>query len=259
MLMENALLYLRDLDFPIRDIPTYSASALVLHAPEMNAAGASNNIEALTRYGIRSAHLYSESGAIKHYPDGAPSASADGLLSSKSAVLLIHDPLTTDSAQLERYRAWLARSLRHCVRLHDANDMVIDMFLRREFPCDLKVEDNEFTVEYENGSRLGGLVPYARERHIDLHILWTDLPSEPHAYSVQIFDEESNMVLGHDRVIGDKPLAHDRVDLGSLPSGDYTVRLILYNSETGVSVPGTLVGSGERVERTLDIGRVTID
>ena len=72
---------------------------------------------------------------------------------------------------------------------------------------------------------------------LDIHLLWKQLPDTAYGYSVQIFDKNNQKVLNQDGVVHYQSALRQRVDLASLERGDYSVKLIVYNYETGAAVP----------------------
>jgi hypothetical protein len=95
--------------------------------------------------------------------------------------------------------------------------------------------------------------------NLNLEAWWTNKPSEAHAISIQIFDADNNKVAGQDFTIGLEPLARYQADLSSLEPGDYTAKLIVYNYETRVSVPGRVASTQTRFDRELEIGLLAIE
>ena len=51
------------------------------------------------------------------------------------------------------------------------------------------------------------------------------------------------------------PLSYRRIDLSSLAPGEYVAKMILYNYETRVSVPGTVTSSDTRFDREFEFAR----
>ena len=188
--------------------------------------------------------------------DDAPDAAE--LLANHFVLLLVYNPQMTDPEALRSYRDWIAARFKSCRRLADADDAIIEYFLHEAFPRDLAIAAQPLEVHYANGIRLGNLLVDSQPSQLDLYLLWTRLPAESHAFSVQVFDGDGAKAAGSDFTVGRDPLAHRRIDTSSWPSGDYDLKFILYNYESGVSVPGTISGSGVHFERELDIGRITI-
>ena len=195
-----------------------------------------------------------------YHHDNIENAASDAaeLLADHFVLMLVYNPQMADPQALRSYRDWIAVRFKSCRRLVDADDAVIEYFLQEAFPCDLALAAQPLEAHYANGIRLGNLLVDSQPSQIDLYFLWTRLPAESHAFSVQAFDRDGAKVAGADFTIGLEPLAHRRIDTSSWTRGDYDLKLILYNYESGVSVPGTAIRSGLQFERELDIGRITI-
>ena len=54
-------------------------------------------------------------------------------------------------------------------------------------------------------------------------------------------------------------LSTHEIDVSSLPPGAYSIQLIVYDFETGISQGGTLVDTGQRFERELEIARLEVE
>ena len=195
-----------------------------------------------------------------YYHDNLENEAPDAaeLLADHFALLLVYNPQMTDPEALRSYRDWIAARFKSCRRLADADDAIIEYFLHEAFPCDLALAAQPLEVHYANGIWLGNLLVDSQPSQLDLYFLWTRLPAESHAFSVQAFDGDGAMVAGSDFTVGRDPLVHRRIDTSSWPKGNHDLKFILYNYESGVSVPGTVSGSGVKFERELDIGRITI-
>ena len=59
-------------------------------------------------------------------------------------------------------------------------------------------------------------------------------------------------------MIYDELLTVHEIDVTSLRPGAYTVQLIVYEFESGVSQSGTIVDTGERFDRTLEIAQIEL-
>ena len=184
---------------------------------------------------------------------------ADELLASHSVILLAYDPQTADPDSIRSYRDWLTSAFKSCRRLTETNEAVIEYFLKSAFPCELALAERPLEVHYANGVQLGNLLVERESGLLDLHLLWTRLPLDAQAFSIQFIDAEGARVEGADFVIGLEALDHQRVDAASLPPGDYLVKMILYDYDTGASVAGAVTAEGSSFDRELEIARLTID
>ena len=194
--------------------------------------------------------------ALKSHVDETRAA-AD-LLARNSVILLVLDPRAVDADDIDGYRAWLSPSFKSCRRLTDTSAALVEYFLDAAFPCELAVTARPLQVDYANGIQLGNLLVEFDDGFLVISLLWTRLPEDAHAFSIQFIDADGARAGGTDFVIGLEPLAQHRIDTATLPAGDYQLNLILYDYATGRSVSGVETANGTSFERALDIGRLTI-
>ena len=200
-----------------------------------------------------------DGGGFRAQGSGGPLNDADGLLNWRSMILLSYDPSLTDRALLDSYEAWVEGNFKTCGRIQESEHSVVEYFVKPIFPCSLVIRGDAAPIEYDNGMELGHLVHEFVDEKLDTFMVWSRLPSDNHGASIQIFDKDNVKVLGDDFVISHAPLAYHRIDLSSLPSGEYVAKMILYNFETRVSVPGTVTSSDTRFKREFEFARLTID
>ena len=173
-------------------------------------------------------------------------------LKTNNAILLVYNPSAANPDIVALYRAWLASSFTNCGRVADSETAVIEYFLRPGFPCQLALDDAPLTIHYDNGIQLGNLLASLNEGKLDLQLLWKRLPSETHAISFQFFNAAGAKIHNQDFVFHHDPLGRYQIDLSSLESGTYGARLIVYNYDTGNSLPGLLPSSQTRFDRELE-------
>ncbi len=176
---------------------------------------------------------------------------------SKSLLLLAYEPSAPEQDLAEPYRSWLSRHFNSCGRVADADAAVIEVFLRPGFPCELALSDAPLAVDYDD-IQLGNLLAARDGDKLELDILWKRLPAERHAISVQFFDQNDNKAQGQDFVFYDALNTYE-IDLSVLEPGHYAAKLIVYNYETGASVPGITLGSQTRFDRELEFMTLTIE
>ncbi|MCY3781280.1 MAG: hypothetical protein OXG78_13285 [Chloroflexi bacterium] len=198
--------------------------------------------------------IYGVSSGTADSQDSSPRAA----LTSNSVVLSVSNPGATDQYVIDNYSAWLARHFNSCGRFIDTETVVIEYFLRPGFPCELALDDAPIAVHYDNGIQLGNLLAAVNEDKLDLHLLWKRLPPSAHAFSVQLFDAAGNKAYNQDFVFHHDTLGDYEIDLSTLTPGTYDVKLIVYNYDTGVSLPGTVLSSRTRFDRELEVTRISI-
>ncbi|MCY3831500.1 MAG: hypothetical protein OXG85_00710 [Chloroflexi bacterium] len=140
-------------------------------------------------------------------------------------------------------------------QVHD-DGSVMERYVIRDFACALFDASAPFQVEYDNGARLENLFYEFGEDYLNVQLWWSVLPSDPHSVSLQVFDAAGVKVASQDATIGIASLARQRLDVSALPPGEYRVKLIVYNFETGRSVPGALSLESTRFERELEIATI---
>ena len=156
------------------------------------------------------------------------------------------DPaLMRSTPPLDQYHA--------CGRQTYDDGWVVTRLLRREFSCALFTSPKPLQVRYDNGARLANLLVAVEEEELEIQMRWGALPMPKHAFSVQFFDEAGNKAHNQDFVISDESLDYLRLDISSLPPGKYAVKLIVYNFNTRVSVPGTVIDTGAKFQRELEL------
>lgn len=181
----------------------------------------------------------------------------DRVLASNSVILLAYNPQSTEADAIQSYRAWLAARFQSCRRLTETDEALVEYFLDAAFPCELAFSAVPLEVSYEKGIHLGNLLVEISDGALDLHLLWTRLPVDAHAISIQFIDADGARAGGEDFVIGLEPLAHHRIDTSSLTAGDYQVKMILYDYNSGASVSGTVQATQARFDRALEIASMT--
>ncbi len=193
--------------------------------------------------------------------DGEPdeTVTATSVLDANSVIVLVYQPGHSAAEVVDAYRAWVGRSFESCGRFLNGADLVAEYFLRRGYPCALGIAEAPTAARYDNGLELANATLGRDGAALKLYVMWRALPREPHAFSLQVFDEAGERAAGVDFTFHYEALSQGAVDLSALPPGDYSVRLIVYNFRTGVSSGGARMADGTRFERELALGQITID
>ncbi|MCY3917218.1 MAG: hypothetical protein OXG49_14520 [Chloroflexi bacterium] len=169
-------------------------------------------------------------------------------------IFLLYNNRENDAESLRSHLPFDGFELCHRDAREDGS--VIEHYLLREFSCELVAGSEPLQVDYDNGARLVNALLEVTPDFLDVQLMWSNLPSEPHSISLQVFDDAGVKVLGQDSTIGYGSLGRHRVDISSLPAGNYVVKLIVYNFNTRISVPGVVSDSGARFERELEIATI---
>ena len=167
---------------------------------------------------------------------------------------MIYNRRDTDAAALHVHASFERFNL--CQREVHEDGSVIERYVKREFSCALLTSSKPLQVDYDNGARLENALHEITRDFLDVQLMWSNLPSEPHSMSLQIFDAADNKVLGQDSTIGYASLRRHRIDISPLPAGNYVVKLIVYNFNTGHSVSGKVSETSVRFDRELEIATI---
>ena len=178
-------------------------------------------------------------------------ANVDAFASDSQIVYLVYDANSSNGSPTDSLSSLDRFNL--CRRQAHDDGSVIELYLKPEFSCALYTSDHPFRVRYDNGAQLENLLYDIGQDYVDIQLLWSRLPRQTHSISFQFFDASGVKVAGQDYVVSRSPVARHQIDISSLPPGDYSVKIIYYNFETGKSVPGTV---SVRFERALEFATI---
>ena len=197
-------------------------------------------------------HFYHDDSKLVTQNAGRPFTDAGAFASENQVVFLLYN--ARDSVEAPSKAFSFLDQFDLCQRHAHDDGSVIEHYVSPVFSCDLVNAADPFQVRYDNGARLENVVVKAGQDSLDVQFMWSSLPSETLSVSLQVFDRSGAKVLGQDSVIGQVSHARSLVDISSLPPGVYSVKLILYDFSTGVSVPAS--GAGAPFARELEIARI---
>ena len=199
-------------------------------------------------------HLHHENGEIIVQNSGKQYADLKAFTEDNQIVHVLYNTRDTDLDRLNDDVTFDEFNL--CQREATADGAVIELYVSRGFSCELVTAGDPLQVRYDNGIRLENLEIQTDQDGMDFQFMWSGLPDEAHSVSIQVFDETGEKMLGQDSVIGHITLDRQRIDISSLPPGDYRVKLILYNFDTRINVGGTVIEDGARFERALEVAAI---
>ncbi|MCY3798569.1 MAG: glycosyltransferase family 39 protein [Chloroflexi bacterium] len=199
-----------------------------------------------------------EAGNISALNSSLPDADAPTDLQQFAALWLVNDALEFNAELTPAFRDWFTDRFQFCERYHEDERLTIDAYVRADIPCSAIDESSAFEVHYDSDVRLRNASYDVRESTLRVFLAWTDATLSAHAFSLQLFDEDGNKAGQYDNVIYDELLTVHEIDVTSLRPGAYTVQLIVYEFESGVSQSGTIVDTGERFDRTLEIAQIEL-
>jgi 4-amino-4-deoxy-L-arabinose transferase-like glycosyltransferase len=108
----------------------------------------------------------------------------------------------------------------------------------------------------------GIALTYARVSDRRVTLAWAraaDVPPNTYSVSLQVMDAAGNLVTQTDYGLPEDALACRQTDFppDKLPAGDYRLRVVVYNWQTGERLPGVAASTGERGD-TLPLGALKV-
>ena len=259
ILVPEPFSHFRDLALSSAIIADPGTSILSFHPSERIDDESFRYLSSLFLYWKSLEHVYFREGQLQVQSYNPDHTDLTNILAANQLIVLLYDPSQTEAAGLGSLIEEIEIDFNACQGIIETADAFAMYYVRADFPCELLTSAQPFEVFYDNQIRLMNLLQDFDGEHLNLAFWWTNLPRDAHAVSIQVFDPSGAKVAGSDFVIHHVTLAHHRLNLSSLERGDYLVKLILYNFETGISVPGTVTRAQTRFERELEIGRITIE
>lgn len=258
-LREDKLVHYQAFRYDLRDLPGYDQLIMSFHQ------GAPAVWKTIEYYRVildsweYIVHLtYDERGQVLLQSGIPPRMTLDDIAENFSGVYAIHNPAQTDLNAMAVYRDWFLAHFKSCKRFVNQPNNVIELYLRRSIPCELLLAENSFGIRYDNGMALGNIVVESSPNALDVYFWWDEILPSEFSFSLQLFDQAANKALGEDGVIWREPLDAQRLDISALPPGEYTLKLIVYDFETGRSQPGLSVGADQRFAREVEIARFSV-
>ena len=177
-------------------------------------------------------------------------------LEQYAALWLLNVPLVSDAERTPAFQDWFVKRFHFCQRVQADELAVVDLYLRADIPCSAMDESSALDIQYESGVRLHNASFSVSGDKLLYHLAWTNTSNDDYGFSLQFLNETGDKALQYDQVIYRELLSTHEIDASSLPTGVYSIQLIVYDFETQVSQGGTVTDSGERFERALEIGRL---
>ena len=178
-------------------------------------------------------------------------------IAAQDALIFLQNP--ADMAQRDAaWRDWFSARFQLCQRLAESERIVIDHYLSRDLPCELVAAADKLALLYDNGSRLLNRTLEIDDEALRLHLWWRIADGPKASYSIQIFDASGEKVRQSDSVMNRELRSH-AFDLSGLEAGEYGLRLIVYDFESGASHSGEVMADSTRFNREIEIARFTLD
>ena len=176
-----------------------------------------------------------------------------------AALWLVNHPQTFDAQETPAFRQWFAEHFNACRRVLDEANATIDLYLRADIPCNAMDESSALNIDYDGGVRLHNASFVQKEDLLHFYLAWTNATPDSYGFSLQFFDENGDKALQYDNVVYRDLLSTHEIDPSSLPAGDFSIQLIVYDFETQVSHGGFVAESGRRFDRALEIGKLYME
>ena len=175
------------------------------------------------------------------------------------ALWLVNSPQAYDAEQTPAFQDWFSRRFHFCLRAQETEGAVFDLYLRADIPCHAMDESSALDIDYDNGVRLHNASFVLKEDLLHFYLAWTNATPDSYGFSLQFFDENGDKALQYDNVVYRDLLSTHEIDPSSLPAGDFSIQLIVYDFETQVSHGGFVADTAERFERELEIGKIRLN
>ncbi len=185
-------------------------------------------------------------------------SSVDAIASNANGIWVIHNPQQTDLQALDIYANWFSQHYHSCQRFVDKPTNIIEYYLRSDVPCDLVTSENPLGIRYDNGTVLGNALVAQSADELTVFFRWLQTLDGKFSFTVQVFDDQAKKYLQIDRVISSEPVDILTLDITSLPEGEYSVMLIVYDFVSLKSQSGIVLEDQRRFERELEIARISI-
>ncbi|MCY4071853.1 MAG: hypothetical protein OXG60_11195 [Chloroflexi bacterium] len=202
--------------------------------------------------------VHDEQGAAVVRTGPADSADLDSIATRNNIFWLIYNAQFSDPRSQSDYGAWLAQNLRFCKRIYRGQDLAVDFYIDRAYPCELVLMEEPLELRYDNGIALANLSIDWDANQLSIDLWWQREGIDGYAYSIQVFDAEGEKRLQIDRVIDSRPLSRATFDTGGLEPGGYVAKLIVYETDSGQSQRGAIPSARQTVERELEIARFSV-
>lgn len=199
-----------------------------------------------------------EEGNMNLQRSDLPDADSPTDLQQFAALWLVNDPIEFNAELAPAFQDWFTERFQFCGRYHEEERATVDAYVRSDIPCSAIGESSAFEIHFDSGVRLHNASYDVMESTLRFFLAWTDAASSEFAFSLQLFDEDGNKAVQYDNVIYAELLNAHEIDATSLRSGLYSVQLIVYDFESRVSQSGTVIGSGKRFDRALELARIKL-
>ena len=197
-----------------------------------------------------------EQGNIVIRSSESEATETDNALEMESALWLLNHRREYRPEQTEAFQNWFSARYKVCQRRHGDELALIDLYLESDIPCSALDASSALEIRYDGGLLLHNLSYDVKDAVVRFYLSWTNPSEDTYAYSLQFFAEDGRKVLQHDEVIARDLLNVAALDTGPLSFGANSVKLIVYDFNTGISQGGAIISTGERFERELEVAAI---
>ncbi len=186
-------------------------------------------------------------------------ATLEAIADNANGIWLTYNPQQTDLGALPVYTDWLAVHFTPCLRYLDRPASVIEYHVSHAFPCELVTDSSPFNVRYDGGTVLANYKFEQSAESLNLYFWWGRTIGKKYSLSLQVFDGENSKARQLDAVISGEPLDRFAFDIADLATGEYAVKLIVYDFDTKASQSGIVVAGQRQFDRDIELMRFTVD
>lgn len=186
-------------------------------------------------------------------------SSLDSMDAWRFPVWLVYNPEQTDLRKIPAYSDVFARHYQFCGRYIEKPLSVIERYAPVDVPCALLTAADPLAIKYDSDTALSNVVFKQDDDTLNVYSWWTRTDFGVYKYTLQVFDQGGTKMLPQtDDIIGNAGFYLRRLDISSLPAGEFALKLIVYERKTLISQPGLVLGAQIRFQRDIEIGRFTI-
>ena len=177
-------------------------------------------------------------------------------LESQNAVWLLKDRLGFAPNEDQAKFVWFLEQFKYCEPIYADATVAVDLYVKPDIPCSALGSSSALEIRYLDGLHLHNASVDVNTDKIHFYFAWTNRTTENYSFSIQLFDEGGQRALQHDSVIQSELLARVEIDAAQLLEGQYLVKLIVYEFDTGKSLPGTVQATMAQFEREFELATI---
>lgn len=177
-------------------------------------------------------------------------------LETSNALWLLRDQQEFQPLPDAANYAWLLERFKLCEKRSLDARWALDIYLKPAIPCAAMAASRVVKVRYDQGIGLNTAYYELDGDTLELYLAWAKRTRREYAFSIQLYADDGRKSLQYDQLIEPEPLSVYQIDAASLPPGDYSVQLIVYDYESQASLGGHNTATLESFERALELGRL---